>query len=186
MRARRRRSLACGGIAASGRSRLWHVGQRGDGQGGGAGPPRSGGATRTRRSVARRDQHFPSGRGMSQWPSTKARHVIAALLRLGWRLKRQSGSQRTLSRKGWPNFVFAFHDGEELGPRMLARIARHMGLWPEICCAMSSVWPRSSIERVLQHAVADRLVQTSDLLRMANADRCLPVRKYPVPVVSGQ
>jgi hypothetical protein len=24
--------------------------------------------------------------------------------------------------------VFAFHDGEELGPRMLARIAKHTGL----------------------------------------------------------
>jgi len=27
--------------------------------------------------------------------------------------------------------VFAFHDGEEIGPRMLARIAKHTGLWPE-------------------------------------------------------
>jgi hypothetical protein len=27
--------------------------------------------------------------------------------------------------------VFAFHDGEELGPRMFARIAKHTGLSPE-------------------------------------------------------
>jgi len=27
--------------------------------------------------------------------------------------------------------VFAFHDGEEIGPRMLARIARRTGLTPE-------------------------------------------------------
>jgi hypothetical protein len=27
--------------------------------------------------------------------------------------------------------VFAFHDGEEIGPRMLARVARHTGLTPE-------------------------------------------------------
>jgi hypothetical protein len=27
--------------------------------------------------------------------------------------------------------VFTFHDGEEPGPRMLARIARHTGLSPE-------------------------------------------------------
>jgi hypothetical protein len=27
--------------------------------------------------------------------------------------------------------VFAFHDDEELGPRMLARIAKHTGLRPE-------------------------------------------------------
>jgi len=53
---------------------------------------------------------------------------LAALLRLGWSIKRQSGSHRTLQRPGWPYFVFAFHDGEEIGPRMLARIAKHTGL----------------------------------------------------------
>jgi predicted RNA binding protein YcfA (HicA-like mRNA interferase family) len=68
---------------------------------------------------------------MSQWPSAKARRVFNALLALGWQLKRQSGSHRTLSREGWPNFVFAFHDGEELGPRMLSRIGKHTGLRPE-------------------------------------------------------
>jgi len=65
---------------------------------------------------------------MSQWPSTKARKVLAALLRIGWRLKRQRGSHRVLERAGWPNYVFAFHDDEEIGPRMLARIARQTGL----------------------------------------------------------
>ena len=67
---------------------------------------------------------------MSQWPSSKAKRVHAALLRLGRQLKRQTGSHRTLAREGWPDFVFAFHDGEELGPRMLARIAKHTGLAP--------------------------------------------------------
>jgi predicted RNA binding protein YcfA (HicA-like mRNA interferase family) len=56
---------------------------------------------------------------------------LAALLKLGWHMKRQTGSHRTLSREGWPDFVFAFRDGEELGPRMLARIAKHTGLEPE-------------------------------------------------------
>lgn len=65
---------------------------------------------------------------MSQWPSTKARRVFAALLEIGWSVKRRSGSHRTLHREGWPDFVFAFHDGEEIGPKMLARIARHTGL----------------------------------------------------------
>jgi predicted RNA binding protein YcfA (HicA-like mRNA interferase family) len=64
---------------------------------------------------------------MSLWPSCKAKRVLAALMRIGWRVKRQSGSHRTLSREGWPDFVFAFHDDEELGPRMLARIAKHTG-----------------------------------------------------------
>lgn len=67
---------------------------------------------------------------MSQWPSAKARRVFATLLGIGWELKRQSGSHRTLSRAGWPDFVFAFHDGEEIGPRMLARISKHTGLKP--------------------------------------------------------
>lgn len=69
---------------------------------------------------------------MSQWPSTKGRRVLAALLRIGWRIKRQSGtSHRVLCRSGWPDYVFAFHDGEEVGPRMLARIAKRTGLTPE-------------------------------------------------------
>jgi predicted RNA binding protein YcfA (HicA-like mRNA interferase family) len=68
---------------------------------------------------------------MSEWPSTQARRLLASLLRNGWRIKRQSGSHRTLARESWPDFVFAFHDGEELGPRMLARIAKRTGLRPE-------------------------------------------------------
>ena len=68
---------------------------------------------------------------MSQWPSAKAKRVLAALVKLGWQTKRQTGSHRTLSRVGWPDVVFAFHDGEEIGPRMLARIAKHTGLTPE-------------------------------------------------------
>ncbi len=67
---------------------------------------------------------------MSNWPASKARQVLAALLRVGWQIKRQSGSHRTLSRPGWPDFVFAFHDNEEIGPQMLARIAKHTGLTP--------------------------------------------------------
>lgn len=68
---------------------------------------------------------------MTQWPSTRARRVLAALQRIGWSLKRQSGSHRTLSRDGWPDFVFAFHVDEEIGPRMLARIAKRTGLTPD-------------------------------------------------------
>jgi predicted RNA binding protein YcfA (HicA-like mRNA interferase family) len=68
---------------------------------------------------------------MSQWRSVKARRVLAALLRIGWSVKRQSGSHRTLSRPGWPDVVFAFHDREEIGPRMLARIVKVTGLKPE-------------------------------------------------------
>lgn len=68
---------------------------------------------------------------MSVWPSRKAKRVLAALLALGWVVKRQSGSHRTLARNGWPDLVFAFHDQDEIGPRMLARLAKHSGLTPE-------------------------------------------------------
>ena len=67
---------------------------------------------------------------MSNWPAAKARRVLAALLRIGWRIKRQSGSHRTLAREEWPDCVFAFHDDEEIGPAMLARIAKGTGLQP--------------------------------------------------------
>ena len=68
---------------------------------------------------------------MTSWGSVKARRLLAALLRIGWQIKRESGSHRTLSRDGWPDFVFSFHDSDEIGPRMLARVARHTGLRPE-------------------------------------------------------
>jgi predicted RNA binding protein YcfA (HicA-like mRNA interferase family) len=72
---------------------------------------------------------------MTSWPSSKARQVLSALYRIGWTLKRQSGSHKTLSRPGWPDVVFAFHDGEEIGPRMLARVAKRTGLTPD------DLWP---------------------------------------------
>jgi len=68
---------------------------------------------------------------MSQWPAIKAKRLLAALYSIGWSLKRQSGSHRTLAREGWVDVVFAFHDGEEVGPRMLVRIAKHTGITPD-------------------------------------------------------
>jgi predicted RNA binding protein YcfA (HicA-like mRNA interferase family) len=69
---------------------------------------------------------------MTEWPSTKARQVLAALLRIGWTIKREAkGSHRVLSRPDWPDYVFAFHDQDEIRPRMLRRIANRTGLKPE-------------------------------------------------------
>jgi predicted RNA binding protein YcfA (HicA-like mRNA interferase family) len=66
---------------------------------------------------------------MSKWPATKAKRVLAALLRIGWSVKRRGrGSHIVLERADWPDLVFAFHDDEEIGPRMLARIAKNSGL----------------------------------------------------------
>ena len=69
---------------------------------------------------------------MSRWPSTKAKRVLAALLRIGWSIKREtSSSHRILEREGWKDYPFAFHDGDEIGPRMLAKISKGTGLQPQ-------------------------------------------------------
>lgn len=53
------------------------------------------------------------------------------LIRLGWTVKlHKAGSHRILSRRGWPDYVFAFHEHEEIGPRMPQRIAKRTGLRP--------------------------------------------------------
>jgi predicted RNA binding protein YcfA (HicA-like mRNA interferase family) len=68
---------------------------------------------------------------MTGWKSTKARRVLAALEKKGWRVKRQKGSHKVLQRSGFPDYVFAFHDGEEVGSKMMTRIAKKTGLKPE-------------------------------------------------------
>jgi predicted RNA binding protein YcfA (HicA-like mRNA interferase family) len=69
---------------------------------------------------------------VSQWPSSKGSRIYRALLRIGWSPKAFRGSSHiTLQRAGYPNYVWAFHDSVEIGPKMLARIAKHTGLKPE-------------------------------------------------------
>lgn len=68
---------------------------------------------------------------MSHWSSVKAKDLLCALHQIGWETKRQRSSHRILSRPGWPDYIFAFHDQEEIGPRMLARVAKRTGLHPE-------------------------------------------------------
>lgn len=53
---------------------------------------------------------------MVSLPSAKARRVLAALLRAGWNIKRQTGSHKVLERQDWPNYTFAFHEADEIGP----------------------------------------------------------------------
>jgi predicted RNA binding protein YcfA (HicA-like mRNA interferase family) len=65
---------------------------------------------------------------VSLFPAVKAKHLLRALQSIGWTIKRTSGSHRTLARPGRPDYVFAFHNTDEIGPRMLARIAKHTGL----------------------------------------------------------
>ena len=70
---------------------------------------------------------------MGSWPTTKARRVLAALRGIGWPVKRRSGGShhRVRARSGWPDDVWAFHDGVEIDPKMLARIAKSTGPAPD-------------------------------------------------------
>jgi predicted RNA binding protein YcfA (HicA-like mRNA interferase family) len=63
-----------------------------------------------------------------KWRAVRASQVLKSLLKIGWHIRRQKGSHRILSKIGWADFTFAFHDKEEVGPRMLARISKHTGL----------------------------------------------------------
>ena len=69
---------------------------------------------------------------MTQWPSTRARRVYRARLRIGWAPLSQVGSRIKLRHREskYPDYIWAFHDKEEIGPRMLVRIAKHTGLQP--------------------------------------------------------
>jgi predicted RNA binding protein YcfA (HicA-like mRNA interferase family) len=68
---------------------------------------------------------------LSTWPAKKAPQVFRALQRIGWKIKRtSSGSHSTLCRDGWPDYTWAFHDSDEIGPKMLSKIAKKTGLTP--------------------------------------------------------
>ena len=68
---------------------------------------------------------------MSTWQAVKAKRLLAALERIGWSVSRRSGSHRTLVRSGWAPMTFAFHDRDEVGPSMVAKISKKTGLRPE-------------------------------------------------------
>jgi hypothetical protein len=58
--------------------------------------------------------------------------VPAALLRIGWTIKRQQEtSHRIFARDGWPDILFAYHDRVTLGPAAMRVLAKKTGLSPE-------------------------------------------------------
>jgi predicted RNA binding protein YcfA (HicA-like mRNA interferase family) len=84
---------------------------------------------------------------MSQWPSSNARAVLGALLPIGWSLKGDvPGSHRMLSRPGWPDYTLSFHDREEIGPRMLARIAKRTAFIQTISETAQPVTPPDTLK----------------------------------------
>ncbi len=90
-------------------------------------------SSRMRWLVRRTDMLLCTSRvaAMSQWKAARARQVLAALLRIGWAIKRTTGSHRVLERAGWQDYAFAFHDADEIGPVMLSRIGKRTGLMPD-------------------------------------------------------
>ncbi|MEK7090185.1 MAG: type II toxin-antitoxin system HicA family toxin [Patescibacteria group bacterium] len=66
-----------------------------------------------------------------KWRAVKGSKVLRALFDLGWVIKRQRGSHKILGKIGYSDFTFAFNDRDEIGPKMLARIAKHTGLGPD-------------------------------------------------------
>jgi predicted RNA binding protein YcfA (HicA-like mRNA interferase family) len=62
------------------------------------------------------------------WPAVKAGRLLAALLRSGWKVERQSGSHRVLRHPERGEYIFAFHDGDEIGPVMVGKVAKKTGL----------------------------------------------------------
>ena len=69
------------------------------------------------------------------WPSSSAKVVLRALNRIGWVEKLRTskgGSHKQLVHPDYPyEYTWAFHDGVEIGPVMLAKIAKRTGLSPE-------------------------------------------------------
>ena len=55
---------------------------------------------------------------MTQWPSTRARRVYRALLRIGWVPLSQTGSHVKLRHREskYPDYIWAFHEKEENRP----------------------------------------------------------------------
>ena len=71
---------------------------------------------------------------MSVWPSCKARKVLKALQRIGWEhdpSHSKGSSHIQLRHKDHAEeYTWAFHDSDEIGPVILARIAKKTGLKP--------------------------------------------------------
>ena len=68
---------------------------------------------------------------MSQWSSAKAKKVLAALEKIGWTVKHQTGSHKIIERDGWDDYVFTFADNDLIESTKLIDIAKKTGLKPE-------------------------------------------------------
>ena len=67
---------------------------------------------------------------MSTWPSAKARRVFAALKRIGWHHDRTGRFPQNREEERVGELPFSFHDSDELGPAILAKVSKKTGLKP--------------------------------------------------------
>lgn len=44
---------------------------------------------------------------------------------------RTVGSHKIMKKEGWADYPFSFHDSEELGPAILAKVVKRTGLKPK-------------------------------------------------------
>lgn len=103
---------------SAGRDGVRPKSRRSDHQGQGFGLASAGRSARTRGKYPGTSGDLRGAR-MSQWPSTRARSVLAALLRIGWTIKRQSRtSHRVLSRPGWADFTLTLEAGASIPPHV--------------------------------------------------------------------
>jgi predicted RNA binding protein YcfA (HicA-like mRNA interferase family) len=61
---------------------------------------------------------------VARLPELPARRILAALERAGFREARRRGSHRFLVHDDGRTLVFAVHDRERVGPKLLAKILR--------------------------------------------------------------
>jgi hypothetical protein len=66
---------------------------------------------------------------MTHWPAAKAQRVLAALLRIGWTLKRQSGSHRTLQRAWQAGILFSRSMTAMKSARACLRVSPNRQAW---------------------------------------------------------
>jgi predicted RNA binding protein YcfA (HicA-like mRNA interferase family) len=87
---------------------------------------------------------------------------LAALLRIGWTIKRQSGtSHRILARPGWQDMLFTCHHRVTLGPTAMKVLAEKTGLTPKNCRLTKAGNRRIMLESVNYVAKNQRLGRIS-------------------------
>jgi predicted RNA binding protein YcfA (HicA-like mRNA interferase family) len=62
---------------------------------------------------------------VSQWPSSKAKKIFSVICRLGWTVKQEKGgSHKQMTHPAFGTATWAFHDSDEIGPKMMSRLAK--------------------------------------------------------------